>query len=357
MSKTGDDTTGDGSADSPYLTIGKANAVAAASGQWTHIQVGAGTYQEQVTVPRSHLTYVADGAVVIDGQTTRAGFSSAFANTVIRGFECVNCTAGISLTGPTSEVYDCEIHAGGTGINFGNGSDGGIAEDCEIYNVSGRGVYVYESPGTLCRRIHVHDGDLSGDGECYAMEIESNSDGAAFIRCWALTGFSNGIIVKTSTGGRVEGCVVSGASAYSIYAKGAPNGEAHHNVVYNDNIGIALLDNSGSPPASSGWVLRDNILVGNNEGLRTNGGSSADLDSDYNDFYNNDVVANIEGTSYATLVLYQAGESQDAHSLTTDPAYEDVTYGGFALPTGSALLTAGSEGDAMGIDGSTWDGA
>lgn len=348
VDKAGDDTTGDGSETSPYLTIAKANAVAAASGRWTHITIGAGQYDEEVTVPRSHLTYQASGAVVIDGnEKARDGFVVAHASITLDGIDFQQCSIGITSSGAQTIVRNSVMTHVNTGINATGASP--LVEDVEIGSFVARGVYLYNTAAddAILRRVYVHDG--TGETIAYCFEAEAGADNALYEDCWAI-GAKYGFIHKSSDGGIYRRCVAADMASAGFYGKGGVNASVLNCVAYDANIGITLDDDAGGDP-STGWTVKNTILASNGVvGLRAINGSDVDLDSNYNDWHGNTNVATIDATTYATLALFQAGESQDANSQVVDPDFATVVYGGF-VPQAVAVLTGADDGGPQGRTG------
>lgn len=347
MAKTGDDTTGDGSETSPYLTIGKANAIAGASGRWTHISIGAGTYSELVTPPRSNLTYNGVGAVIIDGNSgARNGFTITVSDITINGIDCDQCLVGVSSSGARTTVRNAVITNVNTGLNFTGISP--LVEDIEIGPFISRGVYLYNGvTGAIQRRVYVHDG--TSETTAYCFEAELNADGALYEDCWAINA-KYGFINKASDGGIYRRCVASDMASAGFYGKGGTNGTLVNCVAYDANLGVTLDDNAGGDP-STGWTLRNNILSANTvAGLRAINGSDTNLDSDYNDLHGNGNVAVIDVNTYNTLAELQAGESLDANSQAVDPDYASVVYGGF-VPQSTAVLAGADDGGPQGHTG------
>lgn len=119
-------------------------------------------------------------------------------------------------------------------------------------------------------------------------------------------------------------------------------------VAYNTNYGVYLADNATVAPNSSNADIKNTIVQGAARGIYAVAvADTSGLVSDYNDCYGNTLVGVINVTTYTTLANWQ-GAGYDAHSVALDPAFESVVYGGFSLPNGSALLTAGEGGIAIG---------
>lgn len=268
--------------------------------------------------------------MTIDGASnSRYGFSVAVADVTINGFTFTNCISGIQFT---------------------VGGNNGAANDCESSLSTARGFYAFGATGVIFRRCYSHD-HISG----YGFEFEGNADNGAAIRCWSTTGL-HGFICKTSTNIRFDGCVTFNTTLAGFYSKAGNGMKVYNCVAYNTNYGVYIADNGGVAPDSSNTDIKNTIIQGAVRGIYPIAAAdTTGLLSDYNDFFANTFVGVINVTTYAALADWQ-GTGYDAHSRALDPAFASVGYGGFSLPAGSPLLTAGQGGVAMGREGSTWNG-
>lgn len=350
VTKAGDDGTGDGSVAAPYLTIAKASAVASIDTSIGYISIGAGTYTEYVRVPRKRLTYIANGAVIIDGETVRGGIYTNSKRVTIDGIQTINTnTAGIYFnSAPNGTIRNCvcSTAAGdtGSGVYVINSAD------CTITNVEGHtnnkdGIFAQNSP-----RLVV-DGAYCHDNTAYGVEVEGGCDDSVYRNSWATVN-DHGFICKTSLRILIENCVAWANTTSGIYFKGGRNGVVDHCVLYGNGRGAYLSNDAGSAPASTGNAIKNTAIISNTvAGIAIeNDGSEVGFAGDYNDFYDNTLAGVVSGANQATLANWQAATSGDANSAATDPNFADPTYDGFELPVGSSLLTAGENGTPIGLE-------
>lgn len=356
------------------MTITKATTVAT-DVHWNEINISVGTYAEMITPPQANISYIADGVVVVDSESTRTnGFKLTKSGITIDGFT-ISDSVQESIRGDAATnatILNCIINkavvldnashfpifrnitgTAGAAIDVENSTDA-IIEDCDISTIALRGFYLYASPRSVVRNGYCNG---ATGASAYGGESEASADDSAWIRCWVIGSFLNGLISKTSLRVRFEGCVISGAiNSRGILFKHGRNGLVNNCVIYGCNDGIYLEDNGGTN-YSTGNTVKNTIIMNNHRGIVVKAGSETGFTSDYNCFYGNTHIGEWNGTEYDTLAAWQAATGQDAHSVELDPNYADVTYpNGFQLPVGNGLLTAGEGGIAIGIDGSTWDG-
>jgi hypothetical protein len=141
VAKSGSDTTGDGSSARPWASIQKAaNSVPAGA----TVHVGAGTYNERVTIPvtksgsASAMTrFVADGAVVV---TKGLVVNSSY--TEVSGFEITPGASGlyfrdgqVHVTGSNNLLSGLNIHdiVSGSGVSFQNGASYNTVTDFRVH--------------------------------------------------------------------------------------------------------------------------------------------------------------------------------------------------------------------------------
>jgi parallel beta-helix repeat protein len=351
VAKTGYDAN-PGSATLPRLTIGGGDDLAVANNLINTIEVAAGTYMESVVVPLAGLDYRANGAVVVNAGGTGHGFSATNKdNITLRGFEITNTGANHGVYLNSSEncvVESCVAHDCNHGFLAYGGSLNTTIRNCEAYDFGVRGFgFVLISNGVI-DTCYAHDPSV---GTAYGFEMEQNNGGAnnSIVRdCWA-TGGSHAFIAKTGTGIQFIRCV-GFTAVEAFYFKGAPNCSILNCVAYNCSYGISLRDNGGVAPSSTGATLTNNVIFNCIRGIYVQSGSEVDLAVDYDDIFGGTYAGSLDTTDYTSLALWQTASDQDIHSLTLDPEYASVVYGGFALPAGSQLLTAGSDGGPIGRD-------
>lgn len=344
VSKTGDDTTGTGTSEQPYLTLTKGNQVITASGQWDVMEVSAGEYSEaaQIDLPRSYLTYRGVGAVSLDQHLYSANQSTAFRGLTFSGDHGI-----ILYHAPAGYFTGCSIRNVTARQLSSTRCDETVIEDVEVDDFLSRGLYLYDAHGCIINRAYIHD--AAGELIHYCYESEQDADTGIYTDCWAFDA-SHGFIDKTSTGVEYHNCVSSRMTNYGFYGKGAPNGVMDHCVTYDNTDGILLADNAGVAPFSTGWSITNCVIANNTIGIYIETGAEVGLVSDYNCFYGNGSIGRYQGVNYATLAEWQAATGLDLHSVVVDPGYTDVNYGGFELPAGNALIGAGSDGGNIGLE-------
>ncbi len=389
VAKTGNDSTGNGSFATPYLTIAKASTIAGANSAIKEIRVLAGTYTEIVQPPRSDLTYRAigdAGTVIINGNgNNKAFYTATYGNINIIGFTATNGSWLFdSRAGNNVRYYNCIGHdclrawhiAGTTNAYLSGclayntsdtngayylsaGATGAYVKSCEAYNATGRGFYCLGAPSNIFIDCYAHDPPATS----YGFEVEGNSDDCQYIRCWAIgvgSTFVNGMISKTSLRTRMDGCVISKCSSAGFYFKNGSSGYLYNSVAYDANRGLLLADNLGSDPSINN-TIRNNVFVSNGTyGAEVDSGSQSGLTLDYNDYYGNGTVAAYlaSGKSFAQLQAL----GYEVNGFTVNPSYASTVYGGFALPGGNALKNAGyylggsDTTPDVGREGSQWNG-
>jgi len=343
---TGNDTTGNGTVELPYLTITKTSTVMAGDGQWNDVRVNAGTYSEvaKISAPHTDITYNGIGIVSID-----KGLYAAFSNVHFNGFSLTALADGIVNFYHVESGYHSGCSARNIksfGVNITR-SDGAIIEDVEVLATWAlRGCYFFDSHGLTINRVYVHDSE-EGVSE-YCFENELNADDSIYTDCWAMgaVNATHGFIAKTSSRVQYHNCVVKSCQTYGFYSKAGLDGIIQHCVADGCAFGISLNDNAGVPPYSTGWTIKNNIIMNNHTGILVE--STTAFTSDYNCFYGNTHIGNYNGVEYDTLAEWQAATGQDLHSVEINPNFASEEYGGFILPVGSALLTAGEGGVAIG---------
>lgn len=141
-------------------------------------------------------------------------------------------------------------------------------------------------------------------------------------------------LAGSSVGTFGQGCAGDGWSwLFNVSLNSAVTGlnlfgtvnHTHCTIVNNTFYGYALRGlTSGSGTDKISGTVEDNIVYGaastSNQMRLVDGVSAQALVSDYNDIGPvKAAFVSYNGTTYSTLALYQAGASQDAHSITGDP--------------------------------------
>lgn len=342
-----------GSADLPKETLGGANTAVINCEMVNNVVIKAGVYPELITVPRSDLTYTGEGdGTIIDGGSARRGFYSSSKNNVhVRGMKFINCTdyAVYLTTVVGATIRDVTVDGAQVGIRVGGGSGTLLIDNCETSHCELIGIESFYSAGLVISNCYSHT--PSGAG-CYGYESDGvGTDNNVYNNCWA-EGCLCGFIAKLTINCQFNGCV-SISNGFGYFQKGSTSTHIEHCVSYQDGVGVYAYDDSGVAPETTNLEVKSTMIDGSTSWgyeITDTGDTGADLD--YNCVYNAPTFGKWRGVSYATIGLWRAASSQDANSVTTNPAYTDVTYpDGFHLPAGSALLTAGEGGEPIGIDG------
>lgn len=335
VSKTGNDTTGDGTQANPVLTIAQANVLAAADETKERITIGAGTYAETITPPHGYLEYRAEGVVVVSGgagnglevnydNLTSEGIDyetcsygvhqdtgAILDNTVINDATISNCTnEGVYIKRSTLLAMDTvtvTACGGQAGIKL-ELSSGYALTNCVCHHTDVRGFNLYSNSdsGTLTDCVAYN---ISGAG--YGFENEVGSDNIIYTRCEAYNCIQ-GFIDKDSTGVQYLDCVAHDNSSTGFYAK---NGDT---VIYDGcttadaDFGV-LIDDNDSANATVNATVQNCIISDSGVGITVQNGSTLLL-SDYNTFSGNTNVGDWQGAPCATLAAWQTASGQDAHS-------------------------------------------
>lgn len=397
VTKSGNDSTGDGSVETPWLTIQKGvNTVTA--GERLYVRVG--TYTETSTVgstgginiPNSGTSgneiiieaYPGD-AVIIDQNDLANGFNLYNrAYVKILGFEIKN-------TYWTTSNDD-------VGGIFGNGCNNITIENNHIHDVDGQagtnagGVRLDSSFDCTIHNNKIHDitvgGTQNGNAACihgyfpYQMTVTQNTLYNAF---HAL--YHKASVGTSSDGFTVERNLIHTVNQALYYQEQGGGTAAHGPQVINQNIFYNISDICVYQNHSN--FQNDSMVITNNV-FDNNGGTTSDLwirktdstiatsnifygaltkdsqryqqtniitESDYNCYYlNNDWTIDLFGanTTYGTLAAWQASGEEassgnpDLNSNQSNPLFVNAASRDYHLQGGSPLLTAGKGGIAMG---------
>lgn len=224
--KDGNDTTGNGSTDTPWLTIGKAITTAATTGK-IYIKVGAGTYEESSSAFwNKNFTNI----IVIEPESGNLG------DVIVNSTSATNFVGG-GATNWRMRKIDFEEGANVTNWNilFGEGAISNIdLIDCRIArNVStnfGRGSLAVSS--TTATNVIIDGCDFPvSQNNCAAIEILPRGT----------TGIANGITITgctfpESTGGTTYN--------YGIWAHMTPGGTGYINNLEISNLSMSDLKNN-----------------------------------------------------------------------------------------------------------------
>jgi len=116
-----------------------------------------------------------------------------------------------------------------------------------------------------------------------------------------------------------------------------PNTKLYNNTIYDCPYGITL----GHTAQVTGILIKNNIMATIGAGNNIETYNSSTFTSDYNCFDSGNGY-DINGSYYATLALYQSGETQDANSIASaDPLFIDAANDKFSLQSTSPCIDAG----------------
>ena len=254
-------------------------------------------------------------------------------------------------------VNDCIQFANGTNItiqrNVCDMEDVGTdVKGCIIVNDEGSGV-----DGVLIQDNYCKYGtfgiSVNGDNVVVRRNrIENTGAGTAITWCagiWCGGVASDAVEIYHNV---ISGCV----NGMHFYDNARTDHKIYNNTVYNSgrydfvvtgcDIDGEIKNNIFYSPSAS----QDNFYIG--------GVGVAGLVSDYN-LIEDAAGIHYDGTDYATLALYQAGENpQDANSITGDPKFTSAGTGDLTLASDSTCIGAGvnlgaSYDDAL-MPSSTW---
>ena len=363
---------GSGTASQPFCTVGAA-ARRVSAGQT--VQVAAGTYPENVTVPTSGtatapitFTAASGASVVLSGQAsgfTISGRSwitvNGFTVTGTSGYGIsVTTSAHITLSGnhvsysgqPVSGQTRSGIRLGSVtdSLVSGNTADHNTYAGIELNNGSTRnevkanvtfnnargyeraapGIRLYAAPG------NVVDGNVSHHNEDSGIEAYPGSNNTLIYNNLTYNNGDHGIDDLTCTGQRIIA------------------NTAYKNVT----AGINVEGNS------TGATLSNNVSVDNgiksprtHSDIRIENGSTAGTTMDYDLVYLTvpDTILIWSSTSYSSLAAFRSASGQEAHGIQADPRWASPSTGNFHLTAGSPAIDSGNSG-ASGQPGADIEG-
>ena len=190
VSKNGNDTTGDGSATNPFVSIQKAHDIALAynsGANGTTIVIGPGVYSETLALTRPNTKYMGMGGSKSWG-TQINGAVSYIPNGVYNGNSVPNSTITFE------DMFFYPSSASVDAITMGGSSCGGglYLNNVKIYNTGGRGVVISNSAnaGTNPNRFYADKLD---------MTITNSYDGLTIANCGVAT-ITNSMNLAVATG-------------------------------------------------------------------------------------------------------------------------------------------------------------
>jgi Right handed beta helix region len=285
VSKSGSDSN-NGSASSPWLTIGHA-ALEAQAG--STVYVGAGTYSESVLFANSGtssapIIFNGQGVAIVDGTSVACCTTPAFATS--NGFLCCN-TQGLFTIGATNGVSYLTLE-NFTIQNYKTSSKNDVPAGILIAG-SGSGINILNN---TVQNIQTTAGK---NGNAYGIGV---------------FGTSSTPLSVTVSGNTVTGCL-TGESETTTYNGNVQNFVVSNNTIYNnDNIGMDAIGFEGVGPTGYDQARNGDVygnLIYNNSAFKNPGeGNSYDEDGLYcdgctevtferNTLYGNDL--NIEAAS------------------------------------------------------------
>ena len=352
---------GSGSASQPFCTVGAA-AGRVSAGQT--VQVAAGTYSENVTIPASGtstapITFTAapGASVVLSGQAS--GFTISGRGWItVKGFTVTGTSGyGISVTNSAHITlsgnhvsYSGQPVSGQTrsGIRLGNVTDSLVSSNTADHNsyagielnnastgneVKGNvtfnnargyeraapGIRLYGAPGNIV------DGNVSHHNEDSGIEAYPGSNNSLIYNNVTYNNGDHGIDDLTCTGQRIIA------------------NTAYKNVT----AGINVEGNS------TGATLANNISVDNgiksprtHSDIRIEAGSTAGTTMDYDLVYLTvpDTILIWNSTSYSSLAAFRSASGQEAHGIQADPLWASASAGDFHLTAGSPAIDSANSG-------------
>lgn len=292
VAATGDDTDGDGSSSKPFLTIGKAIAVA---GSGDSISVAEGTYNEDIVL-KSNVKIVGSGAET----TTVMGLGK---NHVVEGIEIGNVTAsGFTITGS------------------GDSSSGVYLDGCWNVILSDNIIRDNGNSGTS------HGIDLQNKSEALIEKniITGNSESGLFLSGDGAAIVRNNIIANNGDSGIYRG--YGSRVSYII-----------NNVI--DRNGNRTSGRSGIMMMGSNDIISNNI-ISNNGGENGSDGLSVGIyvyppsPSTTPILSYNNVWKNYQGD--------YTGIAAGTNDISENPQFEDPTNGVYRLKSGSTSIDTGN---------------
>jgi len=355
---------GSGSSTQPFCTIGAA-ASRAAAGQT--VAVSPGTYDENVTLPRSGtstapIAFVAvdGGDVVIRGGTH--GFTLSNRSWIeIDGFTIRDTTDdgiyvsggshvtidgnritgagqpvsgkignGIRLSGTTDSTVSDNVvdHNSDTGIFVSSGATGVTVtrnqcfENAREYTRAAAGIELYDSDGNVVSFNVAHDNEDSGVG------LRGGSSGNLVVGNVVYANGDHGIDLSNASSNRVVSNSVYKNTTSGINAEGSSTSTTLANNV--------SVDNGVNSPRSSGNIRVDSTAT-----------SGTSLDFDLVDLGGSGTMIVWGSKSYGSLASFRSATGQEQHGIEADPEWEAPASGDFHLTSGSPAVDS-ADSDASG---------
>jgi hypothetical protein len=396
VAKTGNDSTGDGSSGSPWLTIQKAaNMVSAGDTVYVHV----GTYEEMVTVTAdgnisNYITFSNYNSeeVIVDGGSSRTdGFYLNDANYVhITGFTIQDTTKNsFRLNGCSYSIVDnCIMNdptvGSTTGVEGGVRLEGGsdhcmfidnevnVSASCDVDMAAFTWWYAGDSNvfkantinGTGVAKDGFGGGPENSDGYMDNSDIYENTiDGV-----WDDGIQLEGSDVNTAVwGNTITDCFIgigfcpanigphyvfrnvivnnpsTGSAAYKLGDGSYARVFMYHNTSFTTGGQDGVKQTN---PGLDGVVSRNNIYYAGRYIFEFLTSGTSDMDCDYDYMYTTDGsrFVKFDNGTYATYALFVAAyPAQEANAIVSaDPGFTDNSTNDFTLVSDSVCLNAGT---------------
>jgi hypothetical protein len=404
VSKTGNDTTGDGSAGKPWLTIQKAaNTVVAGDTVYVH----GGTYDEMVTITAdgtssNWITFMPNpGDTVIVNGTIGSKANNFYLNSAnyvrIKGFNCTNSynDSGILVLSSSHNIIEDNVITG-PGLTATDSLDGGIdiksstyciCQDntitittCTLSWIEGIVVEGARNSGNVIRRniiggdfYYLRDGisfspeDAYGNSEndiydnyiedCYDDDIQLDGNGRN-VRCWGnicntnpdLTakdcGWSYASLSSLSTQSQSDGpCYIFRNQCSRRVKMGGISGGTYfyHNTFWSSPFLVLL--NSGS--TIHDVVTRNNLVLNSHYNyVLYQDGPVDNCDFDYDDLSFSKTLNYfarwMSVPTYSTFAAFVSGTGDETHGMSnSDHKFTNAGAGDYTLQSDSPDIDKG----------------
>ncbi|MEW6515575.1 MAG: right-handed parallel beta-helix repeat-containing protein [candidate division FCPU426 bacterium] len=199
----------------------------------------------------------------------------------------------------------------------------------------------------------IEDNEFSGSDKAL-LTIDEVLGGNNVVRYNRLHGVSGpgswtGIYLGDSSGNTLHSNLIYDIDGYhALQVEGITTTPAA-NWIYNNTLALTAANVAGIQCGGTvgGLEIKNNVIVvgGNAQALIVEAVSTAGVVSDHNLMRNTfGALVAWAGISYplASFAAYQAASGQDAHSLTSDPLFQNATAYDFHLQTGSPAINAGT---------------
>lgn len=276
--------------------------------------------------------------LVISGNTvrdSRTGYSEGLAvNGNVDGFEVSNNTLygianiGIAIIGHEGTSTNSATDQARNGIIKNN-----LVHDCISPYASAAGIYIDGGKDNVVEKNTSYQNQWGIEVGCENIGKTASGNVVRDNLIYANedSGIALGGFDYPSGSGKVTDCTISNNTCFNNDTNsggiGGVNGEI--NITYTEN---CSLENNIFYAANTA----DLLLFVDNVG-------SLNLNLDYNQFYISGAAEfEYQGSTYSSFVAYQAGTGKDAHSLFSDPAFENAAAANFHLTSSSPGINKGN---------------